>query len=168
MEFRRTIKQDIERVMEIIKDAQEYLKESGINQWQNGYPNVNSIEEDISNGFSYVLVDDKRIVGTVAICFGGEITYEKIYDGSWLTDGDFVTVHRIAIDLNLKGIGLATKMFDNIRELCLSKNIHSIRIDTHMENKSMQNSLKKNGFEYCGIIYLLDGSKRVAFEKVFD
>ncbi|HBN29292.1 MAG TPA: GNAT family N-acetyltransferase, partial [Clostridiaceae bacterium] len=47
----------------------------------------------------------------------------------------------------------------------LSKGVHSIKIDTHRENKSMQRLLKKNGFEYCGIIYLKDKSERIAFEK---
>lgn len=32
----------------------------------------------------------------------------------------------------------------------------------------MQRSLIKNGFDYCGVIYLADGSKRVAFENVYN
>lgn len=37
----------------------------------------------------------------------------------------------------------------------------------HEDNILMQSLLKKNGFEYCGIVYLEDGGKRVAFEKTF-
>ena len=43
---------------------------------------------------------------------------------------------------------------------------HINLIDTHEDNQSMQKLLAKNQFSYCGIIYLSDGSKRLAFEKV--
>ena len=39
MEFRKSIKSDVSRIMEIIRQAQEYFKLQGINQWQNNYPN---------------------------------------------------------------------------------------------------------------------------------
>lgn len=33
MEFRKSRKSDLNRIMEIIKAAQKYMKESGIDQW---------------------------------------------------------------------------------------------------------------------------------------
>ena len=42
----------------------------------------------------------------------------------------------------------------------------SIKVDTHEQNLSMQKLLRKNNFEHCGIIYLQDNSKRIAFEKI--
>ena len=45
------------------------------------------------------------------------------------------------------------------------KKIQHLRIDTHENNKVMQHLILKNGFEKCGIIYVDDGSPRVAFEK---
>ena len=50
-------------------------------------------------------------------------------------------------------------------EICRQNKVNSLKVDTHEENIPMQNLLKKNGFKYCGIIYLEDGGKRVAFEK---
>lgn len=50
--------------------------------------------------------------------------------------------------------------------MCRGKEIKSIRIDTHQDNKSMQRLILKNNFEYCGIIYVEDGSERLAYEKV--
>ena len=40
--------------------------------------------------------------------------------------------------------------------------------DTHKDNQSMQRMQAKNGFEYCGLIYLEDGAERIAFEKIVD
>ena len=39
-----------------------------------------------------------------------------------------------------------------------------LRIDTHEDNVPMQNLLKKLGFTYCGTIYVLRDSARMAFE----
>ena len=41
---------DIESIMGIVSCAQQALRELGIDQWQDGYPRVNDIEEDIEHG----------------------------------------------------------------------------------------------------------------------
>lgn len=167
LNFRKTVKADVDNVMVVIKQAQEYFKEKGIDQWQNNYPNSDTINNDISNGHSYVLLKDDNIVATVAVSFDGEITYNNIHGGKWLTDDKYAVIHRIAVDNTYKGLGLSSEIIKRIEELCLSKDVHSIKVDTHKENLPMQKVFKKNNFEYCGIIYLLDGNERIAFEKIF-
>ncbi len=166
MEFRKATKADASSIMSIIAQAQEYLKAQGIDQWQNNYPNLETVLNDIESKHGYVLLKDGAIVGTVAVSYDGEKTYEVIYDGQWLSDIDFAVVHRIAVDSAYKGSGLATEIFKHIEKLCLSKRFYSIRVDTHKQNKSMQRVLQKNGFYYCGIIYTADKAERVAFEKM--
>ena len=166
MDFRKAVKSDINRIMDIIKQAQDYFREKGIDQWQNNYPNYEVIRNDIEKGYGYVLLKEGKIIGTVAVSFDGEKTYDKIYDGKWISNLDYAVIHRLAIDSNYKGQGLASVIINNIEKICLTRNIHSIRIDTHEDNKSMQRLIDKNGFKYCGIIYLADGSKRLAYEKL--
>ena len=67
MEFRKTKKSDIKDVMKIIKQAQKYFKEQGIDQWQNNYPNEDIINIDIENDESYVLLKDNEIIATTVI-----------------------------------------------------------------------------------------------------
>ncbi|RII35847.1 GNAT family N-acetyltransferase [Clostridium chromiireducens] len=166
MKFRQSVKKDVDRIMEIIEQAQNYFKEQGIDQWQNGYPNPEVILNDIDNGHSYVLVKDNKIIATAAVSFDGEITYNTIYNGKWLSNNEFTVVHRVAVDNAYKGQGLSSVILNNVKEICLEKDMYSIKIDTHKENISMQNLLKKNGFEYCGVILLENKSERVAFEKI--
>jgi ribosomal protein S18 acetylase RimI-like enzyme len=165
MEFRRAVTADLNEIMVIIKQAQDYLKNAGINQWQNNYPNIEVMNRDIENKNCYVLVDGDIIVGTVTVIFGVEKSYEYI-DGKWLSDLDYAVVHRIAVRAEYKGKGLASVMMRNVEHMCLEKGIHSIKVDTHEDNRSMQRLLQKSGFVYCGVIYLQDGSKRLAFEKL--
>lgn len=166
MEFRKAFETDINDIMNIIKQAQSYFKEQGINQWQNNYPNSETIRNDIANKHSYILLKDNNIVATAAVSFDGEKTYDSIYEGEWITNSQYAVIHRIAVDNTYKGLGLSSKIIKNVEELCLSKGVHSIKIDTHEENTSMQKLLKKNKFQYCGIIYLEDGNKRIAFERI--
>ena len=167
MNFRKSTKSDVSKIMEIVKQAQEYFKSQGIDQWQNNYPNDEVINNDINNGESYVMLDGDDIVATTVISFAKEKSYENILDGKWITNGDYGVIHRIAVDNTHKGKGLSHKIIKYAEEVCKQNNIHSIKVDTHEDNILMQSLLKKNGFEYCGIVYLEKKKKRVAFEKTF-
>lgn len=166
MKFRKSNEEDIKSIMNIINQAQAWFKDQRIDQWQNNYPNIETIIDDINNSYGYVLLKNNIVIGTAAVSFDGEKTYDSIYNGKWISNDDYAVIHRIAVDSNYKGLGLASVLFKYIEELCLDKGIHSIKVDTHEENMPMQKLLYKNGFQYCGIIYLEDKSKRIAFEKI--
>ena len=166
MEFRKAVESEINDIMKIITQAQAYFKENGINQWQNNYPNVETISSDIANKNSYVLIKDNSIVATAMVSFDGEKTYDAIYQGEWISNNEYAVIHRIAVDKTYKGLGLSSEIIKNVEELCLNKGVYSIKVDTHEENISMQKLLKKNEFQYCGIIYLEDRNERIAFEKI--
>lgn len=166
MEFRKAVLSDLENIMPIIKDGQAYLREQGVNQWQNNYPNRHIIKKDIDNGYSYLLEEDSNIVATVALSFDGEITYSQIYEGQWLSTADYCVIHRLAINRERRGSRASSIVMKSIEGLCMEKNISSIKVDTHRKNTPMQRYLEKNGFKYCGIIYLCDGDERLAYEKL--
>lgn len=166
MEFRKAVETDVNNIMNIIKQAQAYFKEQGINQWQDNYPNVETISGDIADKNSYVLLKDNNIVATAAVSFDGEKTYDSIYEGKWISNNEYAVIHRIAVDNNYKGLGLSSQIIKNVEQLCLNKCVHSIKIDTYEDNISMKMLLEKNKFQYCGIIYLENRSKRIAFEKI--
>jgi len=166
MEFRKSIKSDIKKIIKIIEEAQNYFKENNIDQWQDGYPNEESIINDIESGDSYVLLKDGKIIATAYLSFDGEKDYDVIYDGKWISNEDYAVVHRVAVSNSIKGNGVAGELFKYIDKICLENDINYVRIDTHRHNKSMQKFLSKNKFEYCGVIYLKDKSERIAFEKI--
>lgn len=168
MEFRKATLSDANSILEIIRQAQAFLKSQGVNQWQNNYPTMETIQKDIRDQIGYVLVKDGIILGTVAVSFDGEKTYDKIYEGEWKTNQPFAVVHRIAVREEYKGQGLSSFILNQIEAMCRERGVYSIKVDTHEENYSMQKSLQKCGFEYCGVIYLADQSKRIAFEKVLN
>lgn len=164
--FRLAEIRDIESIMQIISDAKETLKEINVDQWQEGYPNKEVINSDIINNISYVLEENNNILAYVAIIFNKEESYKKIYLGEWLSNNTFIVAHRVAVSKNLRGKRIASILFKNIESLAKINNIKSFKIDTHESNIPMNNFLIKNGFCYCGIIYLDSGDKRLAYEKI--
>ncbi|MCD7839298.1 MAG: GNAT family N-acetyltransferase [Erysipelotrichaceae bacterium] len=125
------------------------------------------MQDDISKKCSYVL-DNKNIIGAMYFAIEDDENYATI-KGQWLTNNQpYAVIHRIVVDNNYKGHGLASELLNYAIEECLKLGIHSIRIDTHHDNLSMQRFLKKNGFILCGDIKLQSGDPRIAFEKIIE
>ncbi|MBT7705618.1 MAG: GNAT family N-acetyltransferase [Polaribacter sp.] len=169
MKIKLSTLENIPEIMTIIKDAKELLASLKIDQWQNGYPNAAQVEQDILKGESYVVLsDENQVIATSMFTTNKEPTYQIIEEGSWKVDEtkNYGVIHRMAIKKEYRKQGLATLLFDEFHQQLKSKNIQSLKIDTHEENLGMQALIKKIGYQYCGIIYTNYGAKRLAFEKV--
>ena len=71
--IRRATIHDVDRILSIIRDAQLSLRDLGIDQWQDGYPSRDVIEEDIARCVGYVQCNDENeAVGYAAIVLSGE------------------------------------------------------------------------------------------------
>ena len=150
--------------LEIIEDAKAFLKEQGIDQWQNGYPNTESIKNDIELKKGYFLLSDNEIACYFCLDFDGEPAYNNL-KGNWKSDKSYAVIHRLAIKNKFRNQGLAGHVFKYAENLCKEKNIFSIRVDTDADNKIMLHTINKYGFEFCGTIWF-DNSIKQAFEKI--
>lgn len=160
MQVEKAVLTDIPVFEEIYGNARNYMRASGnMHQWIGGYPQREIIESDISKGNLYKVVDNGEIVAVFCYFEGIDPTYNKIYNGEWLNDKPYGVIHRIAVASHRKGI--ASFCFN----YCLNR-CRNLKIDTHQDNAPMRNSLIKNGFTECGIIYLLSGDERIAYQKV--
>ncbi len=125
---------------------------------------VQIVNDDISNGYAYVLVDNNVIVAYAAIIFDIEPAYTDI-KGKWLTNGDYAVVHRVATSDSVKGKGIATSLFKRIEILCADHKVGSIKVDTNFDNVPMLKILDKLNYTYCGEVFF-NGSPRRAYEKI--
>jgi len=150
--------EDIPRLQAIFAIARRFMAETGNpKQWAEDYPSRELLEADIHSGDSYVCLQGDKVVATFVLRGGEDPTYEIIYKGSWINDSPYATIHRIASSREVKGI------FNYAFQFALL-HFDSIRIDTHADNRVMQNAIKKAGFEYCGIIHCWNGSERLAYQ----
>ena len=130
---------DMADIMQVMEAARGIMRQSGnMHQWSDGYPSEAVVTADMERN-------------------GG---FAKIYEGEWIDDVQpYHVVHRIASYPDAHGI------FRSIMEFCFSHDTN-IRIDTHRDNKIMQHNIVKYDFTYCGIIFLLSGDERFAYQKM--
>lgn len=152
---------DIDAIMVVLEDAKRTMRSSGNNnQWSNGYPSSEVIENDILQGGGYIIEDEEDIIAYFAFLKSPEPTYFKIFEGNWIDDEKpYYVVHRIG------GKRGSHNVFKDIMDFCFSRT-DNVRIDTHRDNKIMQHVIEKAGFTYCGIIYLASGDERLAYQKI--
>lgn len=162
--FRKANSTDLGEIWQIIQYAINSRKADGSTQWQNGYPNQQSISSDIEKGYAYVLTEKQSIMAYAAVIFEIEPEYEQI-EGKWLTDQPYVVIHRIAVSIDAKGKGFATKILEHIEQLAISEEYYSVRVDTNFDNPAMLRIIEKLGYVYCGEVYFV-GNARRAFEKI--
>lgn len=163
--FRKATQKDLPEIWTLIQQAILRRKIDGSDQWQDGYPNELVIRKDIENENAYVLTHENEIAGYIAILFNDEPAYKNI-KGEWLTHGDFVVVHRLAISDKYLGKGLAQRLLDYTEKLAVENKIFSIKIDTNFDNIAMLKILEKMGYTHCGEVTFSNGNRRKAFEKV--
>ncbi len=164
-QYRLVTKSDIDMVMPVIESGRETLKAQGNGQWQDGYPSRFDLLNDIKNKNLYVIYNNKKFVGVLALIIGDN-DYSNLIRGKWLSNGEFLVMHRCAILKEYQGIGLGYYLFDIFKEVGLNKNIHSLRIDTHEYNNPMRHLIERNGFTYCGNVILTGNKERVVYEKL--
>lgn len=158
MRIRRANKDDLNSIEQIYDLARQYMRSTGNHaQWINGYPSAEIIKNDLENEVLFV-VEDVEIQAVFAMIQGEDPTYLKL-DGDWLNDQPYATLHRIASKGTRKG-------FFNLIVTYAWSNCPNLRIDTHQNNAVMRHLIEKNGFAFCGIIFLGDGTPRLAYQKV--
>lgn len=152
---------DLPRALEIYATARAFMRENGNStQWGDGYPGEGLLRGDIEKGHLYCIVDEDDQAcpcGVFALIDGNDPTYDEIFEGAWKSSMPYATVHRIASDGTHSGLFAAAIRYARTR-------YDHLRVDTHRDNLPMQRSIEKQGFEYCGIIYIEDGTPRLAYE----
>lgn len=155
-QVRQAVSEDLPRIEEIYRVARQFMAEHGNpNQWGKTNPPTKQLQLDIEQGDLFVITDEAGIHGVFYFYIGEDPTYGVI-NGQWHSDTTYGTIHRIAGD-GSGGILRTAVSFGKSK-------INYFRIDTHADNIVMQNAVAKQGFRECGIIYLPDGSPRIAYD----
>lgn len=162
MIIRNSTAEDINEVMTCIKMARQQMRNSGNTvQWTNGYPSKELMLQSIAQGHNFLIINNDEIVATFDFIIGNEPNYDIIENGNWLNEEKYGVIHRLASTGKAKGVARFCL------EWCFSQ-FPNIRIDTHEANVAMQKVLDGLGYKRCGIIYVADGTPRLAFQKIND
>ena len=158
--IRQATSPDLSHILVIYAHARRFMAEHGNpTQWGNARPTEADISARIARTELFVLADSDGIHGVFAFILGEDPTYHVIENGQWLSNAPYGTIHAVASDGSIHGF------LTQIVTYCL-QTIRHLRIDTHPDNLIMQHVITKNGFTKCGIIYVADGTPRLAYERL--
>jgi len=156
--IRNATKDDLGEILKIYAIARRIMQATGNpDQWGNNRPQYDAIVKDIEDGNMYVIEEENEIYAVFSL-----IDFDEDYidiQGEWLNDEPYLAIHKIASSGKKGGI------FSQVLEFAKTKT-NNIRIDTHKHNKIMQLHIKKNGFEYVGIVYIEGELERLAYHLV--
>ena len=156
---RKAKPEDLDSVVNIYAYARSFMARNGNpHQWGRTNPPIERTIQDIREEILYVITENERIHGVFAFFIGDDPTYRNIYEGNWNCDESYGVIHRVAGD----GSG---GIFAACVDYCAKQCIY-LRIDTYHDNRPMQRVIEKAGFTRCGIIYIGDGSPRIAYDRV--
>ena len=118
--------------------------------WDEDYPNKETAEHDIDNGWLYTLKKQNKIVAVVSIGDLGDLS-----DLEWKPKNP-CELARIGVRPELHKQGIGTLLLQHCFEIAKKQGFDGIRILVADKNTAALALYEKNGFERCGEVFRYD------------
>jgi len=149
---RPAAEEDLPALLDILAEAKALLRQRGIDQWQDGYPNEEILRADLARGELFTVCHGDEPAGFFVLSGREEPGGGEITDGKWTADLPFAVLHRCAEAAKYRGTGLADKMLALAEQQARALGRKALRTGTHRKNKAMLRLLRENGYRYRGNI----------------
>ena len=142
---------ELNALLKLTRACGKHMRDNGIDQWDENYPNLEIFKEDVKNKSLFVIEDNELVLGCICISLKIDDVYKDV---KWLTpNSNNVYLHRLAIHPNFQGQGLALKLMEYAEDFTIKNGCVSIRLDTFSQNKRNQKFYELRGYKKLGDIY---------------
>jgi GNAT superfamily N-acetyltransferase len=155
---------DLPALMALLRRVVPLMRAAGNLQWDDAYPNEQVFLRDIELEQLWVAEMDGAVAGVAAITTDQEPEYARV---GWDIEVPAIVVHRIAVDPEHRGAGIAAALMQQAETVARSKGIAALRVDTNTENAATQRLFPKLGYTLSGEIGLVfrPGLRFLCYEK---
>jgi GNAT superfamily N-acetyltransferase len=145
MEFTFAKTCDLVELMSLYRAVTRHMEAQRIPQWDEIYPSVEVIRQDIERGQMRL----GCVEGTIALAYSLEPCTRGEYEpADWRYDvQQFFVLHRLCVHPSFQGKGLARLAMDHLEEEARSLGIYAIRLDAFS-----QKLYESRGYEKAGEI----------------
>ncbi|MEG0371295.1 MAG: GNAT family N-acetyltransferase [Clostridium sp.] len=158
----RANRDNLNEIMEVLKETVNSMNTEGLYQWNESYPNKNILLNDIDKEELFIKADGNRVKGFVVLNQLDDKDYNKL---NWKHDvKESLIVHRLCVAPKFQGNGVAKELMEFIFEYAKINKYEAIRLDTSVENTKSIGMYEKLGYVNVGIINMKKGDY-VCFEK---
>ena len=135
--------QDLDIVLEILREAASWLLSKGIDQWRPESFSRQSIDEMIKHGGVYLAKQNQQPVGTITLQWS---------DRFFWTDDDTNAgyIHKLAIKPSYTGISLGRQLLEWAEQTTKAAGKNHLRLDCMFENHRIRQYYEEAGFTYRG------------------
>ena len=166
--IRKALSNDIPHIKKITEACARHMIAQGIFQWNEHYPDLAVLTEDVEAETVYVYVQEKDIIGCVMF----STTMDDFYrDIAWLTpDTKQLYVHRLAVHPEEQGKGIARKLMDFGEQLAKENECLSVRLDTFSQNPRNNRFYQARNYKRVGEVFFAQKSDHpfYCYEKILD
>ncbi|MBN8200103.1 GNAT family N-acetyltransferase [Bacillus sp. NTK034] len=165
MDIRKGTKDDLNKIMDIVKKTVAIMESEGNDQWNRTYPQDQDFLADVETGNLYTFIYEGKVAGSITV---DQIQAEEYKNASWRKDEPCFVFHRLAVDPEIRGEGIASKLINYAEEHAVSKGIPYMRTDTYSLNKKAQRLFEKNGYVNAGTIFMDRENPFYCYDKLLD
>jgi len=124
--IRTATSNDIEDVLALVRVCIDYLRSRGIEQWDEVYPDHNTIERDVRTSTTFLASNARETVGAIVLNDHQDPEYAEV---PWqFMTGCVAVIHRLMIRPTMEGKGLGA-------------HAHALRGGTHLDERLSQHRL---------------------------
>jgi len=164
MQIRLAVQEDVAAVIELLRRVVPAMRATGNLQWDERYPCAAVFEHDVEQRQLWVAEIDGAFAGMIAVTTGPEPDYGH---AGWDVEEAGVMVHRLAVDPQFRGAGVALALMRKAEEVAAQRGIQAVRTDTSAENEAAQRLFLKLGYRKTGEVRLSfrPGLRVICYEK---
>ena len=113
----------IPTVVGLLSACMRTMRNKGIDQWDDIYPNEEVVMKDVNDLSLYVLEENDICIGAVSLNQEQDVAYQQI---NWLGGAPVLVVHRLCVDPDHQGGGLGSRLMDFAEEHA-KRNAYAVR-----------------------------------------
>ncbi|MGE7884806.1 GNAT family N-acetyltransferase [Bacillus sp. NPDC094077] len=141
--------EESDNVITLLKEVAQWLQDKEVNQWQYllGVEATAEILEGIREKYTYVVMKEDEIVGTVTVSPKQNKWDEYIFGKEEVSNSLYI--HRFAVKREYKGNGIGEWVLRWVEEN-VRRDKNYLKLDCVGHNRTLNDFYKKNGFAYVG------------------
>ena len=154
---------DLPALLLLIRDCVAAMRAVGIEQWDEVYPNAETIERDMASGTLDVWIEDETVVACIVV----DSHLDPLWQGlDWGPNSEpAAAVHRLMVHPSQQGRGLAKRLMLHAEHVARERSCVSIRLDTFQDNPVAMALYPRLGYRPTGTAMMRKGAF-VGFEKI--
>jgi ribosomal protein S18 acetylase RimI-like enzyme len=154
---------DVDRVMTLLAACIADMRTAGIDQWDDVYPDRQTMLQDALDGTLYLAsIDEEPVVGTLVV---NKVQSPEYSDVAWTIAGERVAVvHRLMIDPRYQRRGMARELMRFAEQRAGALGCDCVRLDAYSKNPRALELYHRLGYHDAGSVTFRKGVFR-CFEK---